>query len=346
MKIPKARKLPSGSWFIQLRIDGQSVPVTAQSERECKRKAELIKAEQRNGKSVDRADNITLSKAIDKYIDARKNTLSPSTIRGYRTFQKSRFQSVMNKPISKISDWQAVCDAEAALCSAKTLKNAYSFVQSVLRSRGVSVRKAGLPQIVEPDLPWLTPEQVSAFVDAANGEISALLALHGLRRSEILALTWDHVNLPERTIKVSGAAVFNADQKLVQKKENKNTSSARVVPIMIPQLLDALERAEDKTGLVVRCHPNTVYERINAICRRAGLPEVGVHGLRRSFASLGYHLKMSEREIMDLGGWSDYQTMHKIYIKLSAADKQNAASKMLSFYKNANEIANENQKVI
>jgi hypothetical protein len=45
MKTPKPRKLPSGSWFIQLRLDGESVPITASTERECVRKAQLIKAE-------------------------------------------------------------------------------------------------------------------------------------------------------------------------------------------------------------------------------------------------------------------------------------------------------------
>ena len=29
MKVPAPRKLPSGSWFIQLRLGGESIPVTA-----------------------------------------------------------------------------------------------------------------------------------------------------------------------------------------------------------------------------------------------------------------------------------------------------------------------------
>lgn len=72
--------------------------------------------------------------------------------------------------------------------------------------------------------------------------------------------------------------------------------------------------------------------RINTVCRRAGLPEVGVHGLRRSFASLAYHAGWPERVTMQIGGWSDIQTMHKVYIKLDSTDVSNAVDKMRELY--------------
>ena len=43
MKVQKARKLPSGSWFIQLRLDGKSIPVTERTEKECIRAAQLAR---------------------------------------------------------------------------------------------------------------------------------------------------------------------------------------------------------------------------------------------------------------------------------------------------------------
>ena len=45
MKIPKARKLPSGTWHIQLRLGGESITVNARTEKECVRQAQIIKAE-------------------------------------------------------------------------------------------------------------------------------------------------------------------------------------------------------------------------------------------------------------------------------------------------------------
>lgn len=68
------------------------------------------------------------------------------------------------------------------------------------------------------------------------------------------------------------------------------------------------------------CNPNTIYNSTNRACRKAGLPEIGAHGLRRSFASLAYHLNLPEEITMRAGGWSDIYTMRKIYTKVSEKD--------------------------
>ena len=108
---------------------------------------------------------------------------------------------------------------------------------------------------------------------------------------------------------------------------------------MIPELTSALYAVENKTGSVVTLHPNTILAQINRVCLNNDLPEVGIHGLRHSFASIGFHLRMSEREVMEIGGWSDSNTVHRIYEHLSLADKLTAQNKMKNFYS-----ANENAK--
>lgn len=336
MIVPKARKLKSGTWFIQLRLGGQSIPVTAPTEDKCIKAAQLIKARHLAGqRDTAPKSELTLSQAIDKYIDRRKNTLSPATIRGYRAIQKNRFRKQMQQPVTKRQDWQAIVDAEAANYSAKTLKNSWGFLSSVLRENGVRTPELTFGQIVSGNRPWLEPEDIPFFVKATEGSayrIPMLLALHGLRRSEIFGLTWNHIDLKKQIITIAGSRVFDTDNNLIHKDENKNVTSNRRIPIMIPELKAALEAVEDKTGFVVTCYPDTVRIRINKLCRKLGLPEVGTHGLRYSFASLAYHLGLSERETMDLGGWADSQTMHKIYIRLAAADRLKAQNKMAAFY--------------
>lgn len=49
MNVPKARKLASGTWFIQLRLGGESIPVSGATEKAVTREAERIKAEYRAG---------------------------------------------------------------------------------------------------------------------------------------------------------------------------------------------------------------------------------------------------------------------------------------------------------
>lgn len=134
-------------------------------------------------------------------------------------------------------------------------------------------------------------------------------------------------------IHVRGAAVLDENNKLVQKVANKNAASARPVPIMIPELHSALTAVKDKTGLVVQCHANHLWDKINDICKENNFPLVGVHGLRRSFVSLAYHIGIDEDLTMDIGGWSDTQTMRRHYKRLAKSDVRKQTQKFINFYR-------------
>lgn len=347
MKVPEPRKLPSGTWFIQMRLNGVSVPVSASTKKECIRQAQLIKAEHQAGaRTITYKSEKTVSEVMSAYIDSIRKTASPSTVRGYVTICNNRFLSVANTPAKKVPNWQAVIDREAEIVSAKTLKNAWGFLCTSLRHEGITPPNVHLPQIIPAEKLWLEPEEILRFIPLLKGEsfeIPALLALHGLRRSEILALTYEKIDLSSKTITVHGSAVLGEGNVLVHKQTNKNSSSHRIVPIMIPELIAAIERKRDRrqTDLIYTGNVNTLYTQINRLCKANGLPEVGVHGLRHSFASLAFHLGLTEQETMELGGWSDYTTMRKIYTHLAAVDRLRSKNKISEFFsQNANEIAN------
>lgn len=102
MKVPRAKQLPSGSWRIQVRIGEKRVSITEPTEKACLARAMAVQQELLE--PMDKSQKPTLTVAIDRYIEARQNILSPATIRGYRTIQKNRFRTAMNKRISGISD--------------------------------------------------------------------------------------------------------------------------------------------------------------------------------------------------------------------------------------------------
>ena len=84
MKIPKAKKLPSGNYCIELRLGGERYSITRRTEKECRQAAQLIKAEHLAGKKIEAApkapEKVTLEDAIDRFIAKRDNVLSPSTV--------------------------------------------------------------------------------------------------------------------------------------------------------------------------------------------------------------------------------------------------------------------------
>ncbi len=344
--VPKARKLKSGTWFIQLRLGGESIPVTGNTERECVKQAAYIKSQYLVGKREKPAEPEldssapeklpTLGEAVDAYIARRAGVLSPVTIRNYKIMRKSRFQAFMDTDISSI-DWQTMVSREASTCAPKTLKNAWGLISSAVAETSGSRPKVILPQIIQQERPFLEPEQIRPFIEAVKDTsiaIPSLLALSSLRRSELLALTWGNVDLKKKIIHVSGSAVPNDENKLVYRKENKNRSSNRIVPIMIDELYNALKVAKkpDADALVVSVPPNALWSRINAVCEKSGLPKVGVHGLRHSFVSLCYHLGVPEKIVMQIGGWSDFETMRKIYTHIARSDVSKYTRSIESFF--------------
>ena len=200
MKLPEPRKLPSGNYFIQLRLGGESIPVTEPNRAACIREARAIKAEYLAGKRAKAAPEApTLTEAIDAYIEERSNTLSPLTIRGYRTVQKHRFQATRPRRLDQIDDeeWQGIVNMEAALCAPKTLKTAFAFVRGVVEhTTGRKLPKVSLAAPVPKERPFLTPDEIRVFVSAVKDTryaVPALLALSSLRISEIQALRWENI---------------------------------------------------------------------------------------------------------------------------------------------------------
>jgi integrase len=330
LSVPEPRLLPSGKWNIQLRAEGLSV--TEKTREACISKAEELRRSIAAGES---ASNMTVAEAINRYIKNREGVLSPTTIKAYKSISRNRFQPEMNLPIKSIN-WQAAISREAREVKAKTLKNAWGLIQSALDEQGISVPKVKLPQAIRKEMPWFSFEELPLFLSCIEGtdiELACLLGLHSLRRSEIYGLTLDDIDLDKKIIRVQGAAVLDEVGALIYKDENKTVQSRRDIPFLIPRIEIVTRQIKEQGGEICSVHPNALYKKINKLCREHYIKEIGVHGLRRSFASLAYHLGWSERETMAIGGWSDMNIMHKFYIKLSEADTSKAAKTMKDFYK-------------
>ena len=333
MKTPKANKLPSGSWYVRVKVHGKQIAITKPTKREAEAEALRIKLGDKKAPSKER---VTLSEAIDRYIEARETVCSPSTIRGYRVIQDTRFKSMMGTDIFTVTheQWQQAVNNEAKLVSAKTVKNSWGFISSVIHEVTGERYSVTLPQVIDKTIPFLTSEQIPVFVAAIHGtsvEIPALLGLSSLRQSEILALRWSDVDLKAGTLSINGATVRNYEGDLVRKQETKNRSSRRTVPIF-PPLMDALKAADRDGEMVVNLAPNSIRNHINRICKANDLPRIGIHGLRHSFASLAQHLGIPEKVVMELGGWSDYQTMKRIYTHVSKQDIVSRSSQISDFF--------------
>ena len=329
LRVPKPNRREDGTWTARIMVAGERVRVDGNSEEEYYQKAKATKAGLLEMKKA--APRITLGTAIDNYINDNDAVLSPSTINGYKSCRRTRFKAYMGEDVEQIN-YQRMINEECNKVSPKTVHNAFRLVTASLKHASIPIPEVNLPQKRKTERPWLDYQQISILLDKCKGkpyELGILLGLHGLRRSEMLHLDADDVDTKSGIIHVHGASVMGDGNKLVDKGANKTTASTRDVHIVIPRLNDVID---GKQGRLLQTNPTTLYGLINKLCEKNGLPQVGVHGLRHSFASLAYHLGWSELTTMREGGWSNPDTVHRIYTHLAAQDANEDIQKMKDFY--------------
>lgn len=336
LKIPKIIQLPSGAYSVKVMVDGHRHTITRSTKEECAAEAVAVKYRAKLAEDNKRKCKVTLAEAVDQYIADRRGKRSPSTIRGYVAYRNSCLQSMMDANVFSVTDrqWQAAVDYEFKELSPKYAKNAWSLFSSAIEETTGKKPSIKLRPVVSEERLFLEPDQVLIFVDAVKGhkvEIAALLELSSLRMSEVLNVRGTDIDLKKNTIRVRGAAVFDENGNIVHKDENKNTTSARYVPI-IPPLRDALKCVKLTNEYIVSMTQIQIYRAINKICIENDLPPVGNHGLRHSFASLAYHLEIPEKIAMEIGGWSDLGTMRKVYTHIAQKDIDKRTQDFTNFF--------------
>lgn len=331
VKVPKPRQLADGRWFAQVMIDGERHNVYGNTIAEYETNARALKQGLIKAKKSPKPK--TLTSAIDDYIVGKKGVISPETVRGYRVVQRNRFPELMKMDIHKISseDVQKAINEASKTLAPKTVKNAWGLIRPILKDFGIDVR---LPQMIQAERPYLDPDQIKTLCAAVEGtdiEVPALMALLSLRRSEIFGLEWSDIDLEKDVIHVRQTMVYDENGKKVLKKTTKNVTSRRDVPILIDQLRAALEKSRSD-GRIMTMAPNTLYRKINKVCENHGLPLVGIHGLRHSYASLSASLGIPINVSMRIGGWANDDTMKRIYIHVFERDRERYGGEMAAFY--------------
>ena len=351
MKVPSAKKLPSGKWRCQIQIEGKRYSVTGDTRKEAERLAAGIKAGYAEGQV--KQDSISLTDAITAYCQAKKNVLSPSTLRGYTSIQDNRFSMLMDRDIFRLTTQivQIAVNEEARTLSPKTVHNTFGLIHSVLKFYGISMDEIKLPQRTKQERSWMQSDEISkllAEIDGDKCEIPILLAVWlGLRRSEILGLCWDCVDLERNIIVIRRAYVYGDDDKWHLKDTTKASASQRVLHLP-DYIADRFRKLTPETGRVFAGFgPELPRKHLIAACQRAGITVTHLHGLRHTFAAVMLQQGVNERIVMRQGGWSSNRTMREIYDYIMDEDARKAQEMRDSFFdpssKNAHENAHETE---
>lgn len=338
----KAKKLPSGNWRCQIRkkINGQTISksFTAPTRKE----AEYLAAEwlmEENESTI----NLTLKQACERYIEAKENVLSPSTVREYHSCIRRSLETIMNVPIDALTreKIQRAINIEAASHSPKTVRNIHGFLSAVLKMyRPGFVLNTQLPQKKATYMYIPTDDDVKKIIEFSKGtsvELAILLAAFGpMRRGEICALTDKDIN--GNIVTVNKAYVLDEQRGWVIKTP-KNFSSNRA--IIYPEFV--IEKIKGIQGNLIPCTPDSLSRAFSKALKKSGLPHFRFHDLRHYCVSICKAMNIPDEYIMARGGWATNYTMNNVYAHTLPDVQDAVTTKILNHFKtiNAHENAHE-----
>ena len=327
-----AKKLPSGS-YRALVYDGKD----SEGKRKyksftapTKKQAEYLAA-QYAAKKRCVVESMTVGEAIDRYIAAKSNVLSPTTIYGYEKIRKNNLQSLMPIRIDRLTreQVQIAVNQESAVHSAKTVINAHGLLSAALAMHNPDfVLRTTLPRKVKKlkrDLP--TSEEVMQAIHGSPAELPILLALClCLRMSEVRGIRKSAVNGNFLSIE---RVIVDVKRQHIEKELLKTDASRRIeeIPDFLRDMILSCP-----TEYITNMSQKAIYSRFVRCMEKAGYSGVRFHDLRHISASDMHSQGISDKVAAERGGWSGTQTMRQVYQHTFSDDRKEADKIMNSRY--------------
>jgi integrase len=199
-------------------------------------------------------------------------------------------------------------------------------------------------------------EEVRAFLKSTRDErlhaMFVVFALLGLRRSEVLGLRWDDVDLEGGHLSIR-RGLQRIDGKLLVLPP-KTARSRRTVPlpaVVTAKLREHRDRQEaeraalgDKwpnqgyvftTSIGTAVDPDNCSKLVRAALKQAGVRNVRLHDFRHGCVSVLLGLGVPPRTAMDIVGHSTIEMTMNVYGHVSLDDKRDALDKLGTLFEEA-----------
>lgn len=311
----KAIKLPSGAWNVvaQRTINGRKErrSFTDRTKQRVLAEAHAWQAQ----KKFTSVSGITVKMAAERYIDLRRTTLSPYTIRDYELYL-NQFTSILDMQIDNITndDIQRLIDTwTAAGSSPKTIRNRYAFLRAAIMDiRPEYNIRAILPRKRKPEHYTPTDADIEKLLQIVAGtdlEGPVLLAIFGpMREGEICALTREDIE--GSIIHVRRAAV-QPNQHTVSEKGPKSYAGYR--DIDLGEVAQDILKKLPESGKITNLTPRALSQKFCRLIKRNFEKPFVFHALRSYFASAAHAAKIPDIYIMYRAGWEDATTLNRHY---------------------------------
>lgn len=326
-------------------------------------------------KELPRFSDILVADYFEQWLDKIKLEVEPNTYRSYRGNMNNHIIPYFFENKSKLFDLKAyhledyyrfklsedsMLNKKGTL-SAQTIKHHH---QNISKALSDAVKRemipfnpahnAKAPKTIKFRSSFLNPSQLKELLAVFEGttiELPVLLlSIYGLRRSEVLGLTWKNVDFEQKTITIAETVLQHIGGSY-ERSATKNESSYRTLPlteIACKVLLAKQERQVNYSALFGNTYfksdyictwddgkviaPNYLTRTFHKILKSSDLPMVRLHDLRHSVASNLINNKFSVVEVQHWLGHASASTTLNFYAHIDnsgRSDMGKALDKMI-----------------
>jgi integrase len=314
------------------------------------KKREILSAVDK-GTTREEATSTTLEAFLNSWMEATRDRLASRTAERYASIVKLHIIPIIGSvKLSRLTPehlrkaYKAVKDKglsnQTCLHVHRALHTALQY--GVREERILSENVAGrvkAPAVERREHAPVSREQIRLLMAAAKDtrlEVPiAVAALTGLRRGELLALQWKHVDLDKATLFVAASLEHSrAARGRVRFKGPKSKTSRRVIPLApeCVMLLRSHKATQEEEGKLAGdayvdndlvfpnpdgspWPPDTLTAQFSQLAKSVGMRGFRFHDLRHAFASLALGDGVSIKEVQTLLGHSSPVVTLSVYAR-------------------------------
>jgi integrase len=335
--------------------------VSGNTQEEVRRKLDVLK-HQRDTGMLANANDITLEQFGRYWLENKPKSIRAITEQSYlSTLEKHLYPTLGHLRLDKLTAAHLDTLYKSMLdkgLSTRVVRYVHTLVHGMLKqalkwgklARNVA-EAATPPSLVTKKMQVWTPSNAVHFLEyAALDRLQAawyLALFAGLRRAELLGLRWQDVDLAAASIEISQGVVEvkrKGEKSQLMFSQPKTRSSYRTLsisPDTVAVLQAHLERQNkerqdcgehwQETGLVFTSslgtpiNPSNLARAYKQLIRRAGVPNIRLHDLRHTCASLAIARGDNPKVVSERLGHTSVAFTLNTYVKTFAAQRQEAA---------------------
>lgn len=290
---------------------------------------------------------VTVKKWLSDWLENYKSIkLKPTTYDCYEMFINKTICPVIGdillqelKPETVQNFYNKIYNKGNSLSSA-TVKKIHIILKSALNqavTNGLIIKnpanKPELPVAKKKDIKVFTLDEQKAFEKyAIEYRLYPAFITNldtGLRMGELLALTWDDIDLEKKQLYVNKNVVMAVDRtqsdthkSIIPQDSTKTENSNRVIPLTkrVLSMLKELKLKQQTVSNIVFCNqkggymlPRNYERTFQKIIKKANIETCNVHTLRHSFATRLFENNVAAKTVSELLGHSSVAVTLNIY---------------------------------